>query len=630
MKRLAFALISIFFIFTLQAQQVRVLFDASKAETAGNADWVIDEDLNNMKWSPGPVIGSGTEGNAQRVPTPLQSTITSSTIETYWKGALSSWGIDCVKKGYYVESLPYNGTITYGNTTNSQDLTNYNIFVLDEPNILFTAAEKTAILQFVQNGGGLFIIADHANSDRNSDGYDSPEIFNDLMLNNTIATNPFGFMFDSVSISPLSSNIPNLPTDSLLHGPMGNVTQVMWASGNTITLYPSVNPSVKGIVYNTGVQFGNKGVMVCYARFGKGKIVAMGDSSPADDGSGDSGDGLYDGWITDASGNHERLIMNGTIWLATKDSAIIPKPKIDINVIKLINDTAFKRGENVLSILTSNIGNQIVDTITFSYQLNQDSIVNEKVNTVHIVPNSFITYTFNKPFTLFNSRVNSLRVWVNTSNDANRIDDTLNHFIYVPKVIKCALDSISLKAPLRVGNNAVKLQVHNLGEADIVAVGARLFLDTLLVADETFSVGNLSKDSIWWGTFTNLVTIDTIAIYSLCAEVYQAFSNEDSLNGIDDVKCIMETSILNGLKELEATQFTIYPNPNNEKILYIHSDNARIKEVKIVSLQGEIVLLQRINLQRDAEIDIASLAAGYYFVELKTNEDTLVKPLIKQ
>ncbi|MFY0108250.1 hypothetical protein ABTP98_19440, partial [Acinetobacter baumannii] len=83
--------------------------------------------------------------------------------------------------------------ISYGNTANPQDLSYYSVFVVDEPNIIFTAAEKTAILRFVQNGGGLFMISDHDISDRNNDGYDSPDIWNDLMQNNSVQANPFGF-----------------------------------------------------------------------------------------------------------------------------------------------------------------------------------------------------------------------------------------------------------------------------------------------------------------------------------------------------------------------------------------------------------------------------------------------------
>jgi hypothetical protein len=76
-------------------------------------------------------------------PTPLQSTITATTAETYWTGAISSWGI--ALKQDTVETLPVGTAITYGNTSNPQDLSNYNVFVVDEPNIRFTAAEKTAL-----------------------------------------------------------------------------------------------------------------------------------------------------------------------------------------------------------------------------------------------------------------------------------------------------------------------------------------------------------------------------------------------------------------------------------------------------------------------------------------------------
>ncbi len=302
--------------------QVKILFDATKAESAGNADWVIDADAHNISWSSGPaVVGSGNESNPQRIPTPLQSTITSSTVETYWNGGLSSWGIDLVKKGYTVETLPYNVAITYNNTSNAQDLSNYKVFIVCEPNIMFTTAEKTAIMQFVKNGGGLFMVSDHDQSDRNNDGNDSPTIWNDLMSNNSVQANPFGITFDLLDISGSSSNVATLPTDTLLHGPMGNVTQVLWTNGTTMTLNTTANPTVKGIIYKSGSSTtGTTNVMVARANYGSGKVAAIGDSSPCDDGSGDPNDQLYTGWAVDASGNHEKLIINATIWLASSST----------------------------------------------------------------------------------------------------------------------------------------------------------------------------------------------------------------------------------------------------------------------------------------------------------------------
>ena len=210
-------------------------------------------------------------------------------------------------------------------------MSNYKVFVVDEPNIVFTAVEKTAIMHFVQNGGGLFMISDHVVSDRNNDGWDSPHIWNDLMKNNTVQNNPFGITFDSANFSETSTNIPSLPNDSLLHGPMGNVTEVMWSNGTSMTLNTSQNSSVKGVVYKTGSTFGNSNVMMAYARFGQGKIAALGDSSPPDDGTGDPNDVLYNGWTLDANGNHERLIMNATIWLAASNTMTTGVTNIEDN-----------------------------------------------------------------------------------------------------------------------------------------------------------------------------------------------------------------------------------------------------------------------------------------------------------
>ena len=307
------------------SQTTKILFDASKAEMAGDADWVIDADLHNIGFSGGPaIIGGGNESNPQRIPTPAQSGITGSTVQSYWTGAISYWGIDCVNQNYIVESLPYNGLITYGNVNNPQDLSNYNVYIVCEPNILFTASEKTAILNFVQNGGGLFMISDHNSSDRNNDGQDSPHIWNDLMTINSVQANPFGIKFDYASFSQTTSNIPALPTDSILHGPAGNVTQAQWSAGTSMTINTAQNSSVKGVIYKTDASFGSINVMCAYARFGNGKVAAIGDSSPCDDGSGGPGDQLYDGYIANANGNHRKLLMNITIWLATQSSQSPP------------------------------------------------------------------------------------------------------------------------------------------------------------------------------------------------------------------------------------------------------------------------------------------------------------------
>ncbi|MEU1482018.1 hydrolase [Streptomyces sp. NPDC005760] len=268
----------------------RILFDNAHAETAGNADWIVSTS------QPDP-LGQDSSPSA----------------ETDWTGALSSWGVALQKTGDYSLKTA-TSALTYGGSS-ATDLSNFDTLVLPEPNTLFTAAEKTAIMTFVKNGGGLFMISDHTGADRNNDGEDAVEILNDLMTNNSVdSTDPFGFSIDSLSIS---SDYPSAISDStnpVLHGSFGTVTKSLIASGTTATLKPADNANVKGLLYRTGYS-GNTGAFFATSTFGSGRVAFWGDSSPIDDGTGQSGNTLYDGW-NDSGATNAALALNATAWLA--------------------------------------------------------------------------------------------------------------------------------------------------------------------------------------------------------------------------------------------------------------------------------------------------------------------------
>ncbi|MEU4499386.1 immune inhibitor A [Streptomyces sp. NBC_00210] len=270
----------------------RILFDNTKAETAGNADWII--------------------GTSQPDPLAQDST---PTAETDWTGALSAWGVALQKTGnHQLKTLPSGNTITYG-TTAALDLQNFDTFVLPEPNVLLSAAEKTAVMKFVQNGGGLFLVSDHTGADRNNDGYDAVEVINDLMSNNSVdSTDPFGFSVDTLSVGTDNPRAISDTTNPVLNGSFGKVTGSIIRSGTTVTLKPADNPAVKGLVYRTGYS-GNTGAFFATSTFGSGRVAVWGDSSPIDDGTGQSGNTLYDGW-NDTAGTNAALALNATEWLS--------------------------------------------------------------------------------------------------------------------------------------------------------------------------------------------------------------------------------------------------------------------------------------------------------------------------
>ncbi|MGA8114975.1 MAG: hypothetical protein WCA46_15015 [Actinocatenispora sp.] len=275
---------------TPHAATVRVLFDNTKAEQAGNADWVISSSM------PDPL---GENGNPSD--------------ESDWTGGLSSWGVALQKTGNYTLDTLDSGSITY-NGGGDLDLANFDVFVLPEPNVALSDAEKTAVMTFVQNGGGLFLITDHNASDRNNDGIDSVGVANDLMTNNSVdGSDPFGIAVDVKDIGSDTPKAISDGSDPVLNGSFGSVSTSSINDGTTQTLNPADNSAVKGLVYQSSATAGgDTGAFFTVSTFGSGRVAVWGDSSTTDDGTGASGDTLYDGWNT---GSNAALALNATAWL---------------------------------------------------------------------------------------------------------------------------------------------------------------------------------------------------------------------------------------------------------------------------------------------------------------------------
>lgn len=287
------------------AAQQAVLFDAAHAQTAGNADWTLDED---------------SCGIAQRYPTPDQAGITSTTAETYWNGAHSAMGVDLVKKGFHVESLPAGGRLSYGDTTNAQDLTGYKLLVLPEPNVRYTATEITAVRTFVQNGGGLFLIADHAGADRNNDGYDATQILNELMgspsifgitYNTNSADTTYGWFNDHPDV-----NYTTDTTSPIIYTGTYGVPSSTRGLGLFGSTSMTISGNAKGHVWRSvATRDTTAGVTYATSTYGSGRIAAIGDSSVTEDATNGCGHTTYLGY-NDTSYDNGLLSANGVSWIS--------------------------------------------------------------------------------------------------------------------------------------------------------------------------------------------------------------------------------------------------------------------------------------------------------------------------
>ncbi|MFC4426248.1 Gldg family protein [Deinococcus navajonensis] len=239
----------------------KVLFDLTKAEDAGNADWRID-------------------------------------------GAYSDYASALRGLGYSV------GTLS-GTAVTASALSGVSVLVIAEPQNPFSDAERAALQTFVQNGGGLFMITDHRDSDRNSNGWDSPEVFDG---------------WDGSTPASVSTSLQaSLNSDSIfgLRASFNSSFSDPVYTATPLTTHPILNGvSSAGIYVGTSVDVlsgtalmgsGGKTYLGIHS-VGSGRVAMWGDSSTFSDNTySDGSAGSYNNW---PNLSNAALGRNVVRWLA--------------------------------------------------------------------------------------------------------------------------------------------------------------------------------------------------------------------------------------------------------------------------------------------------------------------------
>ncbi|MDR6725587.1 DNA/RNA endonuclease YhcR with UshA esterase domain [Paenibacillus amylolyticus] len=288
----------------------KVLFDNSHGQTAGAADWVID-------------------------------------------GGFSDFGNALANDGYDVKELRKTTPFTY------EDLKEYSVFVIAEPQIPFKTSEQAAMKQYVEQGGSIFFIGDHYNADRNKNRWDGSEAINGYRrgafeeptkgmsteernseaMQNVTSTDwlseNFGIRFRYNALGDIDANII-VPADQAF-GITEGVSSVAMHAGSTLAI---TDPTLaKGIVYlpKTNAKWNNavdqgvyngggieEGPYVAVSKLGAGKAAFIGDSSPVEDASPkylreETGTRktTYDGF---KEADDAVLLVNTVNWLATQEN----------------------------------------------------------------------------------------------------------------------------------------------------------------------------------------------------------------------------------------------------------------------------------------------------------------------
>lgn len=239
--------------FSAFAAKPLVLFDEGHAQKAGNADWVIN-------------------------------------------GGFSDFADAFKKNGCEVKAVKEFTTEVLKTAT---------IVVLPEPNSVYSSSEQDALVNFVDNGGCLYAIADHDRSDRNGDGIDSVGVLNQFLPR-------LGLKIDKKYFT----EAPVTGRYSKTEITVGVKSVGTWGGTSVSCLAQSAEAHINMSDRNGGNAYIATNIT---GRRG-GKVIAMGDSSPYDDGSGDPRDKLHDGY-NNPRHDHEQLAHNTIKWLLKKTSA---------------------------------------------------------------------------------------------------------------------------------------------------------------------------------------------------------------------------------------------------------------------------------------------------------------------
>ena len=78
-------------------------------------------------------------------------------------------------------------------------------------------------------------------------------------------------------------------------------------------------------------------------------------------------------------------------------------------------------------------------------------------------------------------------------------------------------------------------------------------------------------------------------------------------------------------KDQETSNFTLYPNPAIDGIVYINTLNNKSKDITVYDVFGKIVLQDRISTNM---LNIGRLSPGVYVIQVIENSRTMTRKLV--
>jgi hypothetical protein len=132
------------------------------------------------------------------------------------------------------------------------------------------------------------------------------------------------------------------------------------------------------------------------------------------------------------------------------------------------------------------------------------------------------------------------------------------------------------------------------------------------------------------GIFLDADYLELVYELNVSQGVIQHGSTEEAVDALLNMRSrVFSVSAPLNVETIEATSFTLYPNPANTQFV-VSADQTLIgADLKVFNLNGQLVLNDT-NLQQIHSVDVSTLPTGMYFVQVQLNETVLSKMLSVQ
>ena len=117
----------------------------------------------------------------------------------------------------------------------------------------------------------------------------------------------------------------------------------------------------------------------------------------------------------------------------------------------------------------------------------------------------------------------------------------------------------------------------------------------------------------------------TSLAFSPTGNPYVAYGDGTAL----DKATVMYYNAPAGIRELQSSEISLYPNPATDKITVKTSGITGGGNLAIVNIEGQRLITRQIT-QPKTQVDISSLPSGVYFVHLISDKTVAVGKLIKE